>query len=382
MQRIVLGALALAALAACSDSTQPTGIAGALDRDGVRAASGPAGVVYTATNAASGNEVLAFRRSAGGDLTPLSSYPTGGTGTGSGLGNQGGVALSANSYFLFVVNAGSNELTAFHRTTTGALLYADRIASGGEMPVSVTSWGSWVYVLNAGGDGNIAGFSIDSHGELSPLPGSVHALSQTGGTGAAQIQFAKDGRLLVVTEKATNRIVTFTVDASGAITGSTVNASAGMTPFGFAFTRFGKLIVSEAAGGAPGAGSASSYAVSLGGTITPLTSALASGQSAPCWVAVSENGRYAYVTNTASNTVTGYFIRPGGTMELLTAGGATASTDMTPIDAGVSNGSQFLYVLNASGSITAYRLAANGTLTPLSGAGVPVPPGANGLAVR
>src|SRR5207244_5302396 len=64
---------------------------GPVCRAGV-AATFPAGVVtlasnpsvYTITNAASGNAVLAFHRAANGALTPAGTFPTGGTGTGGG----------------------------------------------------------------------------------------------------------------------------------------------------------------------------------------------------------------------------------------------------------------------------------------------------------
>ncbi len=48
------------------------------------AASDPVGAVYTQTNAAAGNAVLAFDRASDGSLTPAGSYPTGDLGTGTG----------------------------------------------------------------------------------------------------------------------------------------------------------------------------------------------------------------------------------------------------------------------------------------------------------
>ena len=50
-----------------------------------------AGWVYTSTNQSSGNRVRVFFQTPGGMLIPLGSVPTGGTGTGTGLGNQGAV---------------------------------------------------------------------------------------------------------------------------------------------------------------------------------------------------------------------------------------------------------------------------------------------------
>ena len=78
----------------------------------------------------------------------------------------------------------------------------------------------------------------------------------------AQIGFSRDGELLVVTEKAGNRINTYTIDDDGLPSAPIDNASNGMTPFGFAFNNAGTLVVSEAFGGAPNQSAASSYSAS------------------------------------------------------------------------------------------------------------------------
>jgi hypothetical protein len=58
---------------------------------GTLAAAGEPGMVYTATNGAAGNEILRYARGADGSLAPADSTATGGLGTGTGLGNQGGL---------------------------------------------------------------------------------------------------------------------------------------------------------------------------------------------------------------------------------------------------------------------------------------------------
>ena len=97
-----------------------------------------------------------------------------------------------------------------------------------------------VYVLNAGSD-NIQGFRLGIYGKLTPIAGSKRALSGTG-TAAAQVEFNRDGDLLAVTEKATNRVLTFTVDGDGRLSQATIQASPSPTPFGFAFGRRDQLL--------------------------------------------------------------------------------------------------------------------------------------------
>ena len=132
-----------------------------------------------------------------------------------------------------------------------SLKLVDKVASGGERPVSVTTHGNLLYVLNGGGVNNITGFSIGEWGRLKPIPGSSKPLSAAA-TGPAQVEFDPSGETLVVTEKATNKIDLYRIEGDLA-QGPLVRNSNGMTPFGFAFSRRGTLIVSEAFGGAPDA---------------------------------------------------------------------------------------------------------------------------------
>jgi hypothetical protein len=73
----------------------------------------PGGAVFTLTNDAQANAVIAFNRSGRGTLSHPRSFATGGRGTGAGLGSQGAIALSRNGRWLFAVNAGSNDVSVF-----------------------------------------------------------------------------------------------------------------------------------------------------------------------------------------------------------------------------------------------------------------------------
>jgi 6-phosphogluconolactonase (cycloisomerase 2 family) len=337
--------------------------------------------VYTITNDTSGNEVAVYERSADGSLTFMDSYPTGGLGSGAGLGSQGSVILRENGRRLFVVNAGSNQISVLAVRKDGLELL-DVVDSGGEMPISLTLNGSFLYVVNAGGSGNITGFRVQDSGELLPLDGSTQPLSN-GGTGAspgpAQISFSRDGRLLVVTEKATNLIDVFPVE--NGIAGSPVShPSAGMTPFGFAFAKRNDLIVSEAFGGAPDASAVSSYNVEAD-TFDVISPAVGTTQTAACWVVISNNGRYAYVTNTGSGSISSYRIETNGAISLLEAQAGLTGEGSSPADVALSNDGKFLYALGvASDTISIFRVRENGKLQSLGS--VDVPAGAVGLAAR
>ncbi|MEP7303880.1 MAG: beta-propeller fold lactonase family protein [Acidobacteriota bacterium] len=337
--------------------------------------------VYTMSNAITGNRVLTFHRAPNGTLAPAGSFATGGLGTGGGLGNQGGITLSGNDRWLLAVNAGSHDVSLF-ATDDDGLRLVDRAPSGGMRPVSATIHGDLVYVLNAGSD-TVSGFRLRPHGQLTPLVGSVRPLSGSG-TDPAQVQFRPDGRVLVVTEKATNLIVTYSVDEHGMLGSPQIQSSQGATPFGFAFGTRRQLYVSEAFNGAPDASALSSYRVRADGTLHPVSPSVPTHQTAACWVVVTDDGRFAYTSNTGSGSISGYDLDGDGTLTLLNADGRTAETGAgsAPTDLALSDDGRFLFVLaSATHQIAAFRIRSHGQLQPVGMIGG-LPAGANGLAAR
>jgi 6-phosphogluconolactonase (cycloisomerase 2 family) len=344
---------------------------------GVFAQNDSPGAVYTINNAAAANRVLTFSRSASGELRSAASYPTGGNGTGAGLGSQGALAMTNDGRWLLVVNAGSNNVSVFS-IRNDALVLADIVSSGGMRPISVTVADNLVYVLNAGGavgaTDNISGFYLSEDGHLHALPGSTQALSGAN-VGPAQVSLGLRGDVLIVTEKTTSRIDGFAVDESGRAGAVTSTPSSGATPFGFAISSKGFLFVSEAPGSA-----LSSYGLNANGSVNLITGSLANHQGAACWVVLSKNEKYAYTANAASNTISGYRIAEDGSVTLLDSSGNTAAADNHPLDMAVSNNGRFLYSLNAA-SIVGFRVGEDGSLTRVTAVGG-LPASAGGLVAR
>ena len=90
--------------------------------DGAARDGGPVGAVYVLSNQPAGNSVLRFDRQRDGSLVPNGKYPTGGTGTGGGLGSQGAVTVDDAGRYLYAVNAGSASLTSFRIRRDGLQL--------------------------------------------------------------------------------------------------------------------------------------------------------------------------------------------------------------------------------------------------------------------
>ena len=338
------------------------------------------------SNAAEGNAVLVFDRDLVGKLTPAGEFDTGGLGTGAGLGNQGGVIIDPSNRWLFVVNAGSDDISVFAIDADGLTL-VDREPSGGENPISLTYSGNLLYVLNAGGavsgTDEITGFTVGADGTLTPIPGSTQLLSAAN-TGPAQVSFNTDGDVLVVTEKATSLIDTFTVGSDGVAVPANTFASSGMTPFGFAIGKRDQVFVSEAVGGATDQSSVSSYQLGKDGSLAVISPSVGTTETAACWAIVSNDGRFTYTTNAGSGTISGYRIGFDGSLALLDANGRTGNTgkDSGPLDMAFSNDGRNLYTLNGqSDTIGVFKVKDKGGLARLN-SHIDVPASANGLAVR
>ena len=316
------------------------------------------GAVLTLTNATSGNAIVAYRRAANGALTLAGTYPTGGVGTGAGLMSQGAVVVSDDRRFVIAVNAGSHSMSVF-RIRHDRLQLIDTEPSGGVMPTSVAVRNGLVVVLNAGQPNSIVGFRLGPHGRLSRIPGFSAPLSAAQ-TSPAQVGFSDDGDTIIVTERATNSLSTFAVD-DDELDGPYSTPSAGPTPYGFAVGSHNTVLVSEAGAG----GGASTYRVKRDG-LTPVTSAIMTGQRAACWAVLTPDGRFGYVSNAGTGTISGFAIARDGSADLLDADGVAAVTGGNPTDMAVSADGRYLYarVANLS-AIAVFRIGRDGALAAL-----------------
>ena len=51
----------------------------------------------------------------------------------------------------------------------------------------------------------------------------------------------------------------------------------------------------------------------------------ATGQGSACWATTTPNGKFAYIANTGSATVTGFAIAHDGSLDMLDANGVTGT---------------------------------------------------------
>lgn len=340
------------------------------------------GAVFTATNGTSRNEVLAYRRSASGALTFIGTFPTGGRGSGGGvdpLQSQHSLLLSEDHRFLFATNSGSGDVSAFAVLPDARLRLLNRAPSSGGFPNALAIRGDLLYVLNAGGAGSVSGFYGARTGQLLPILDSTRLLSAPS-AGGASIDFSPDGTTLAATERLTNRIDTFPIEADGKAGVAVVNPSVGRTPFSLTFTPQGALLVAEANGNPRGGSAVSSYVVRPGQRLSVVTPSAPLSFAVACWIVATANGRYAYTANAASNELSQVSIAEDGKLSVSSSISTGAGT--IPLDLALAGNDRFLYTLTAgTGTITAFRVNPNGSLALLERVRAQLPAsGQGGLA--
>src|SRR5829696_241060 len=320
------------------------------------------GAVYVQTNAAP-NEVIAFRRADDGSLERIGSVATGGDGDGSPhLTSQGSVTLTGDGRHLLVTNTATGDLSVFSVATDGSIELRERVHTGAA-PKSVAEREGLVVVLNTGEPG-LASFRLDAE-SIARIEDADQAL-EASHTDPAQVAFSPDGSMLVITERATDSIVTYQLTSEGSFGDSSTIASEGPTPYGFAFNSGGTLIVTEAFGAQKGAAAASSYAME-DGSLVVRTSSVGNGRSEICWAVITPDDRYAFTTNFADGAISRFAIASDGSLSLEDATAGISVDGMPGLrDEGLSSDGRFLYALDADGGrIYGWLVEAEGTLQPV-----------------
>lgn len=344
------------------------------------------GAVFVMNNSASRNEVISFTRAADGSLQQAGTFATGGRGTGGvtdPLESQGSLTLSQDHSLLFAVNGGSSEISVFQVHGSHLALVDKKLTSGAE-PNAVAQHGGLVYVLNVGGSSNVVGFTVSTNGQLRQIPNSTRFLT-TNNSEAASLAFSPNGQFLVATERATNHIDVFQVQADGTLSPIVVNTDSQPGAFSVTFAPNGAALVSETgpAGGSD-ASTISSYSILANGTLSPISTGVATLGNANCWNVATPNGLWVYVSNAASSTISGFHIAADGS---LTPIGSTVlginPTGSVNLDIAVTADSEFLYTLNSgNGTIGVFAITQQGgALTNISEDQVILPKaGFNGIA--
>jgi 6-phosphogluconolactonase (cycloisomerase 2 family) len=319
---------------------------------------------YLFSAGAAGNQVTAFSVNASdGTLSPVD------TRSEADLSTPTGVAVDSTGANLYLTNSGSSGAAAISRYTinanTGTLTSAGTVtAAGSPSGIVVSADGQHVYAAGtSGGAGQLRAFSIQSGGALSVVSGSPFSV----GTTPRGVAVDPKGRFVYVANNASSTISVFQRDATtGGLTTGTSRATASQ-PQGLAVDPGGRWL----------------YVANVGATqltaysIDPTTGALTQVEvktlaNAPYDVAVDPRGTHVYAVFNGSHQIASYQIN-SSTGALTEISGSPWSTGLEPSAVRVDGAGRFLYVANKQSntlsifSITSGALALIGS--PSGGAG-------------
>ena len=339
------------------------------------------GYTYVDGNTAPANTIDGFARHADGSLTPLAGSPfsAGGAGLGSGLASQGAIQVTADGRYLLAVDAGSNQISVLRITADGVPVLAGQpVSSGGITPVSVAiSPFGLVYAANQGNGGSgYSGFRLHRDGRLTPIAGSTVTVPD--GSGVGDVFFNAFGNLLIGSRTGTSLIDSFVVLPGGhllAAHGSPFTGQ-GLGQLGAEFSPANpfQLFVSNAHNGT-GLGTVSAYRDSLFGQLSSIgSSPFADGQTAPCWVEISHDGKYLFTVNTGSGNISSYAINRNGSLVLV--GSFAIKGGGADIDARLSPDGRYLLVDGSGMHFVSVFAVNGGSLTEVPSSPTPLPAGA------
>jgi 6-phosphogluconolactonase len=219
-------------------------------------------------------------------------------------------------------------------------------------------------VINFAGNSNVVGFNLDEGSHLIMIPDSIRYLSANN-SGPSSLAFSPDGRFLLVTEKITNNIDVFLVQSDGSLSLLKVTPDPVPGLFDVVFSPDGAaLIVQTGGAGSVNASSVSSYLVQGDGTLLPVTGSVPTLGTFACWVALTPNGQFAYVSNSLSSTISAFTIDSSGSVAAL-PGTVVGSlpTGSFNLDIAVSQDAKYVYTLNSgTGTIGIFAVQPNGSL--------------------
>jgi len=251
------------------------------------------------------DDVSLFTISSGGGLTEVT--PRTAVGTLPRI-----LLLDSAGNFLYVGNAGSNNISVFSVGSSGGLTAVSTVPLGfSPLDMQFTPSGSFLYVTGAGN--LIAGYTVNS-GALTLVAGPY----QTGTTPSA-IAIDPTSGFLYTANTLDSTISVFTIGASGAL--SEVSGSPLADPTGPAALLIdpsGKYLIAAN----QGSGNVSVYTITAGTGFPVAVTGSPFGATSPTSLAFDPNGKYMLVGNLASGIQVFTFDSSTGALNSLSTYGA------------------------------------------------------------
>jgi 6-phosphogluconolactonase (cycloisomerase 2 family) len=349
------------------------------------------GAVYTGTNDAQKNGLVAYGRKQDGTLAYIGSYASGGIGARLNSGAPIDPLVSAHSVlnidnqYVLQVNAGSNTISSFRVNKNLSLTLVDSIPSDGFGPDTMLERDGIVYVANVDSDGkytgpadqvgNIVAFAMNRQtGHLKEVPRSKRQLVGR----PSDLAMSTNGRTLVVSiynagstaisnAAADDELESFPVLAPGflsplpisAITSTRRNNDDGRNLPGaigvvirplhghdvVVVTESREFLSDGEAAAIPQfqTGSVSTFDLNVFGLLksvsldVPTSSQIASGptntSTSSCWLAFDKTGNTFWVVSASSSIISSFHLDENGKVEEANSRAATGQ----PVDPNAAN---------------------------------------------
>jgi len=284
-------------------------------------------------NGVGGNTVSEYTISAGvlKSNTPTAN-PTGTIAAGT---NPVSVTIDPTGSYVYVVNAGSNDISQYTIGTLSSLTPGALTAIGttkvmpGTTPysIAVDPSGKYVYVANFG-DGTVSQYTIGAPSSLTP--GVLTPMSPPtvlAGTNPVSITVDPLGPYVYVANYGDGTITEYTINAGALTLPATLPApvSGNNNPISVTVAPSGSYVYVANYSSGASAGTVSEYSIGTGGALATIGT-VGTGKN-PSSVTVDPSGQYAYVANLGDGTVSQYTISSG----VLSATAATVTVGGQPI---------------------------------------------------
>lgn len=345
----------------------------------------PVSQLFAQTNDST-NAVVRFVRNADGTLTSKGSVPSGGKGTNGvnyfmgnivapdALTSNNSVIVSTDKTRLFVANAGDNTVSTFSIGSSGDITLLAVSPTGGTRPTSLAYLNGVLYVTHQQGAQELGAYRVGQDGKLTAI--AQYTVVQQDAL-PTEVTISPDGKFVVVNgflktvspTQPANALLAFPINSDGSLGTAVTSTSAGVGPFGGRFgagALAGTYFVTEAAGD-----TASSYSFAANGTFSTVSGPVTvTGQAAPCWISITPDNKFAYVSS-GSGTVSLFAIDAGGKLALSNVMAATeqpvsSGTSSFANDSWISPDGKYLYQDYAGdGKIVAYSISTTGALTKI-----------------
>jgi 6-phosphogluconolactonase len=308
------------------------------------------------------NEVFQFQPRANGTLTALN---PGNFGVGSNpismviqpAGNFAYIAnFSGNNVTLLAVNRGNGQLSVPATTTPIPPPSPPNIFNTGTGPVAmaVAPAGTFLFVLNQGSN-DISAFAIDpTDGNLTNVGGSPFAAGCSG----SSVTITPKADLLFVTCPAAGTITAFTISSQGVLSSASVVSGPSGTPTFASVDPTGRFLYMAD----PGTNAVFAFSIGSNGALTSISGSPFAAGTQPVALAAAPAGNLLYVANQGSNNVSAFVIDNNS--------GALGTVSGSPFPTGgkspsfVAASGAFVYVTDqGTNDIAGFAIGANGTLT-------------------